>query len=149
MTKNKEFVLVISGSRDCKDYNIVEEAIDKGIEELKIKPTKIIHGDAPGVDKLAGTYAKKHGINVIAYPAKWNDIKGIDPKYIKENKFGKYNVRAGLQRNEMMADMADALIAITLGTPGTEHMIKTCKDAGLLIYVYEPKGSDEEFTYEF
>lgn len=143
MSKNN-FILVVAGSRDCKDYAIVKEAIDKGIEELGIKPTKIIHGDAVGVDKLAGKYAREKGINCEAHPADWNNVKGVDPKHIKENKWGKYNVRAGLQRNEMMADKADALIAITLGTSGTEHMIKTCKDKGILVYVYSPNDIEDD-----
>jgi hypothetical protein len=143
--------LIICGSRDCKDENLIEEAILKGIEELGIVPTTVIHGDAQGVDKIAGKICEKLGYNVVKYPAKWNDIKDKDPKFIKENKFGKYYVKAGLDRNQVMADKASpdgALIAITLGTSGTEDMISRAKQVGLKTYVYSP-GSEDGFSVNF
>lgn len=140
--------LIIAGSRECTDYAIVKEAVDKGIEELGITPTDILSGKAAGVDSLGEQYAKEHGINILGYPAKWKDIKGKDPKYIKSNAYGKYYSKAGLDRNELMAQNADALIAINLGTSGTEHMIEMARKYNLKVYVYEP-DSEEVFGCNF
>ena len=142
--------LCICGSRDIDDYDLVEEAIDLGIKELNIKPTIVIHGDAKGVDRLAGEICKSKGYNVVAMPANWNDIKGKDSKNIKTNNWGKkYNCLAGFERNKEMVDMADALIAITLGTNGTNDSIKRAKDRGIPVYVYAPGEDNHEEGYTF
>jgi hypothetical protein len=54
---------------------------------------------------------------------------------VKENKFGKYNAMAGFQRNEEMALYADALIAITNGSPGTANMIELARQYKLQIFI--------------
>ncbi len=52
----------------------------------------------------------------------------------------KYGKSAGPMRNRQMAEMADALIAIVPksgATRGTANMIKTAKELGLQIFLYE------------
>jgi hypothetical protein len=138
--------LIIAGSRSCTDYNIVKEAVELGIKELDIVPSIILSGDAAGVDKLGERYAKEHGINCVKYLPKWKDVAGKPDSEIKSNKFGKYWVKAGFERNQTMADNADALIAIDLGTNGTSDMIARAKKAGLKVYIYSP---DEEECFGF
>lgn len=140
--------LIVAGSRDCKDKQIIREAILKGLEELDIKPTIMIHGDAAGVDKISGEICKEMGFNIVKYPAKWKDIAGKDPKYIKINTYGKYYTKAGIERNELMAQNADALIAINLGTSGTENMIQLAYKYKLKVYVYEP-NTEEAYGINF
>jgi hypothetical protein len=36
-----------------------------------------------------------------------------------------------------MAEYAEALIAITIGSPGTKHMINISRNKGLLVFVLE------------
>ena len=146
-------IVIVAGSRECKDKKIIEEAIVKGIEALDIKPKTFIHGDAKGVDKIAGEICQKLGYNVEKYPAKWNDIEDKDPDLIvtKEGKWGKpysYYKLAGAERNSLMAEKADALIAITLGTSGTDDMIKKARSKGLKVYVYEP-GLEDASGFNF
>lgn len=142
-------ILVITGTKECKDFSFVELAIEAGLEKLGIKPTKIIHGDGVGVEKLVSQYAEKHGINCEKMLPKWKDIKGVDPSYIKENKYGKYNSRAAIIRNQKMLDKADALIAIEFHTNECRSIINEAKKRDLLIYVYEPEETDHDYGYQF
>lgn len=58
---------------------------------------------------------------------------------------------AGFRRNKQMAEYADALIAIDLGTNGTKDMIEQAKKHNLKIYIYEPSQLEEELEgkYQF
>ena len=141
-------VVIVAGSRECTDEALIEEAILAGLEQLQISPTKFIHGDATGVDKISGKICERLGYNVVKYPAKWKDTKGKDKKYIKTNKYGNYYTLAGFERNQKMADEADALIAINLGTNGTDDMVSRAKQKGLKVYEYRPNG-DEPFNVNF
>lgn len=152
--------LIIAGSRNCKDRDFVFETIDKGIVELEIKPTEIVSGNAAGVDKIGEEYGKERGINVITFPAKWEDISDCEPANIREryNKWNrrteKYNCMAGFERNEKMAKYASekngCLIAIDLGTNGTKDMIEKARQYGLKVYVYQPEPiQPHEFGYNF
>lgn len=140
--------VVISGSRNCTDEDLIEEAILLGIKELGITPTVFFHGDAAGVDKISGKICERLGYTVVKYPAKWKDIKGKPSSEIKSNNYGKYWVKAGFHRNQVMVDNADALIAISLGTGGTEDCINRAKKAGLKVYVYSPE-EEECFGFDF
>ena len=85
------------------------------------KITTLIHGDAPGADKLAGEWAKEIGIEVIAVPAEWN----------------KYGKSAGYKRNVKMADMKpDAIVAFP-GGKGTEMMKQIAREKGIKCVIVE------------
>lgn len=153
---SKGIKLIIAGSRDCKDYDVVEEAIRLGIEELKLgKISQVVSGHAQGVDSLGEEWAIKNGINIVTFPADWKNLtaKGavIKSRYNPwTKKEEKYNANAGFKRNEEMADYADALIAVNLGTNGTDNMVKIARQKDLLVYEYKPQPlQDDEFDYKF
>jgi len=136
--------IIVAGSRDCTDRNLIFDTITEGIKELG-KPSVIIAGGCRGVDKIAVEYAKEYGINYTEYPADWNDIK-CEGANIKERvnpwtkKKERYNSMAGFQRNKRMAIDGDALICINIGsTPGTKNMVQLAKDYNLKIYEYCPQ----------
>jgi hypothetical protein len=107
---------IIAGSRDCTDYNILLSAISN----ISWKPSTIISGTARGVDRLGKRWAIENNIPLIRMPAQWD----------------KYGKRAGYLRNESMAKISEALIAIWDGiSPGTKHMIDVAKNFKLLIYI--------------
>lgn len=115
---------IIAGSRDILDYKIVLRAIRKSIEISGIRPTVIISGGAKGVDRLGEKFAKEFEFPLELYNAEWD----------------KYGNRAGFVRNEQMALVADALIAIWDGeSKGTMHMINLAKKYGVKTYVYNIK----------
>lgn len=140
---------IIAGSREFTDYEVVKKAIEEGQKKLG-KITKILHGDARGVDKLGEQWAIENKIPFKKFPADWKNIKRQGAK-VKERKnpwtgkMEKYDYMAGVFRNELMAAEADALIAIDLNTPGTNSMIELAEKYGLKIYIYEPKKEKIKF----
>lgn len=105
--KPEHFRVIIAGSRTFNNYDLLEKKCD--ILFSNKKPTSIICGEAAGADTLGKLYAENHGIPVESFPADWG-----------------HNGRgAGLMRNVMMADHADALVAFWDGkSRGTRHMIE-------------------------
>ena len=109
--------VIIAGSRDVSDIRLVEEAIVSS----GIFPTIVLCGTARGVDLLGKIWAAHAGIPVKDYPANW-DAHGKS---------------AGYKRNTLMAENADALIAVWDGkSKGTKHMIDIANKRGLKVYVH-------------
>src|SRR6476661_7700023 len=97
--------VLITGSRDWDDLDIVKEELDK------LAPSSIlVHGGARGADKMAGSYWKDNGGVVIDCIPDWS----------------KYGKSAGLQRNAAMLEdhPITSAIAFRKGfTRGTAHMV--------------------------
>lgn len=128
--------VIIAGSREIKDENKIRKCILEGIKECG-EPTEILHGNAPGVDQIAAKICEDLGYKVTPYPANWKNIKGKPPEEVKENKFGKYWVKAGYERNEQMAKDGDVLIAIHNQTGGTADMINRAKSNGVKVFEFD------------
>lgn len=113
--------VIIAGGRDVRGAianNLVETAISACGWENEI--TEVIHGNAAGIDTAADHVCSEKW-PVIPVPAEWD----------------KYGPPAGPIRNEKMASMADALIAVWNGNSrGTRNMIETAKQKGLKVFVY-------------
>lgn len=117
--------VIVAGSRDITDYDIVRKALDEA-RENGMEVTTIIEGGARGVDSMAARYAIEHGIEHIRVPADWKH----------------YGRGAGRKRNEQMAAMGDALIAIWDGkSRGTRHMIDCARQRSLLMKVISVNNS--------
>jgi len=118
---------IIAGSRNVTCYQTVLKAIRKAVEFSQIRPTCIISGGANGVDKLGEKFSKEFGFPLEIHKAEWD----------------KYGKRAGYIRNEEMAKVSDALIAIWDGkSSGTQHMINLAKKYGVKTYVYNIKEKE-------
>ena len=122
--------VIIAGSRTITDLSLVYKTIEDSGFEIDI----VVSGCAKGIDSLGELWAEENGIVVKKFPADWKDLI-TPPVKIKTNGYGQYNALAGFARNQKMADYADALIAITTGSPGTRDMIERANKAGL--YVFE------------
>lgn len=99
--------LLIAGSRSL-DFPVVviTHLVDCYFPDQNIEC--IITGGARGIDTNAAEYAHKHNIPLLEYYPDWD----------------KHGKRAGILRNEVMGNEADALLAIWDGkSKGTEHMI--------------------------
>lgn len=108
--------VIIAGSRTIFNYDLVKEAIKESGFKIKV----ILCGCANGVDKLGEQYATDHGIMIEYYEADWK----------------KYGKLAGFVRNDIMADNADALIAIWDNkSRGTMHMIQSARINNLKVYI--------------
>lgn len=116
--------VIIAGSRNVTSYETVRQAI----EQSGFHVTRVISGAARGVDQLGERWAKEHALPLLRMPAEWNT----------------YGRSAGYRRNQEMAGVADALIAIWDGqSPGTRHMIDTARRRGLRVFVFVPHADTE------
>jgi hypothetical protein len=114
--------LIVAGSRDVEDYELVSNTIHSFLakENNGSLPDVVLSGTARGADRLGERWANDNGVSVKFYPADW----------------GKYAKRAGYLRNQQMAENADALVAIWDGqSRGTMHMIHIAEKMGLKVYV--------------
>ena len=129
--------VIVAGSRHITDYQLVSQVITNTINKYDIKVTEIVSGCALGIDSLGEQWALENGIPVDPCPAEWDDLT-VPNALIKTNKWGKeYNARAGYQRNELMAERGDVLIAIWDGkSRGTKDMISCATKHGLLVLIY-------------
>lgn len=103
--------VIIAGSRDIVDYDLVCRVIAESGFEI----TEVVCGMARGVDTLGKKWADDNGVPVKPFKPDWT----------------RYGKGAGMERNTDMAKYADALIAVTHGTRGTEDMIKKARMHGL------------------
>lgn len=107
-------VVVIAGSRTLTDPELVERAVKESGFEI----TKVLCGDARGIDTLGAQWAEKNGIPVGHYPAPWDT----------------YGKQAGMMRNRWMAEDCDAVIVIHNGSAGSLGMIQEARRKKRLIY---------------
>ena len=111
---------IIAGSREGVLYSDVKEAVAACGWDI----TEVIEGGARGADAYGKIWAKNNKVPCTSMPADWD----------------KYGKSAGYRRNQDMADVAEALIAIRVGgeaSRGTTHMINIAKTKNLRIYVLE------------
>lgn len=119
-------IVVVCGSRDWTD----REAIASRLLDLKIeagrsgdngRPT-LIHGDALGVDRMAGNIGWGLAFDVEAYPADWR----------------KHGKAAGPIRNREMLDRCpDLVIAFQRnGSRGTADTIDEARRRGIEVEVH-------------
>jgi predicted Rossmann fold nucleotide-binding protein DprA/Smf involved in DNA uptake len=104
------FKVIIAGSRSFNDYEKLKDFCDKVL--INQTEIEVVSGNAAGADRLGERYAKEKGHSLKIFKADWD----------------KYNKKAGVLRNQEMANYADALIAFWDGkSKGTEDMIKKAK----------------------
>lgn len=114
--------LIIAGSRGVvMAYKYIVESLEENnIDRNEIEC--IISGTARGVDKVGEDFAADNMIYCERYPADWD----------------KHGKAAGYIRNTVMAENADALLAIWDGeSRGTKHMIDIATKKGLTVYIKE------------
>ena len=110
--------VVIAGSRDITDYNILLKAI----KECPFQITEVISGRARGVDTLGEQFAEDYGLKLHPFPADWKRLGNA----------------AGPIRNAQMADFADAVLCVWDGvSSGTKDMMNQTKKRGLPLYVFK------------
>lgn len=85
--------------------------MDKLLQNVT-EPITIIHGNAPGADKIGENYAKQKGYSIKVFEANWKEL-------------GK---KAGYVRNEAMAKIATHCVVFWDGkSKGSQHMIDLAK----------------------
>jgi hypothetical protein len=123
--------VIIAGSRDVNDYKLVELAIKRS----GFKITEVVSGMADGVDKIGIEWAKNNNVKWKEFPADWKNLDAPGA-IIRENSYGKYNVKAGFDRNEEMGAYAErAIIIIKDESKGSTHMKETMDMLGKKVHV--------------
>ena len=122
--------VAIVGGRDFTDKNLMRIELNKTLRELRhfdidLKDVEFISGGAPGTDTLAEEVAEEFDIPFKEYRSDWSNLEA-KPCVIKTNLFGKkYNALAGHNRNQLMAEDADFVVAFWDGvSTGTQDMIQ-------------------------
>lgn len=145
--------VIIAGDRNIDENDLY--LIEKAVEESGFKITQVFSGKAKGGDKLGEAWAKRNKVKIREFPADWKDITAPGA-VIKEGQYGPYNAKAGFDRNQEMADYAEALIALQPNgdSSGTQDMIDRAKKKGIPIFVYPPNLHTDtkatgEYVYEF
>lgn len=113
---------IIAGSRNVPNVYYIAHAIELCRWEREI--TTVVSGAARGADKFGEQWAKERNIPIDPYPVTSSDWERLGKS-------------AGYKRNEVMADNADALIAVWDGkSKGTKNMIDIAERKGLAVFVY-------------
>ena len=112
--------VIVCGSRNWGEYPNQREQIYAALDGIHaVTPiTFLWHGNARGVDTVAGTWAKlKKTIRVFPTPAEWS----------------RYGDRAGPIRNKSMLGNGIDLVIAFPGGKGTTNMIAQAMRAGVKI----------------
>lgn len=106
--------VLVFGGRDYTDVSNIEYILDSYNRIFTIDV--IIEGNAPGVDRIAGYWARKNKIDNVKFPAKWDE----------------YGKAAGPIRNQQMIDEGNIDFAIAFpGGKGTADMLNRIKKANI------------------
>lgn len=122
-------VVVVTGSREWKDEETVRASLRRLLNKPGLQETYpphrllIIHGDARGLDRLAGQRAEALGMNVLSLPAPW----------------GQWGKAAGVLRNQAMIDLKpDLVLGFPIGkSTGTRDCLRRAQQANIPTIVVE------------
>lgn len=98
--------------------------VENAIESCKLSPEHhvIVSGGARGADAHAKEYALRYGFHYVEVPAHWD---------------GPLKKQAGMARNTILVDIADAVIAVWDGaSKGTKDTIDKAKADGTKLEVF-------------
>jgi hypothetical protein len=138
MKTNKLISVIVAGSRDFNDYQLLKNVLDHYLSNYDRSNVTIISGTARGADRLGEQYARQRGMELSRFPANWK----------------KYGKSAGFERNMRMSMFADVLVAFWDGqSRGTKHMIDTMQKAGkqakVIHFCSQPVQSSEQLALGF
>ena len=106
--------MIVAGSRDFNDYNLLSSELDKFLTGKK--NVTIVSGTARGADRMGEQYAAEHGYKIDQFPAEWS----------------KYHQGAGPIRNLEMVKTADAVVAFWDNqSTGTKNIIDCAKQENI------------------
>lgn len=124
--------VVVSGGRKFRNKTFIRKSLLMIHQEVNF--SELIHGDAYGVDKICGAWAKDNNITVRPCPADWDDVdsEGAVVRYRRDGT--PYNLLAGPIRNEsMIIEYMPDLAIIFPGGTGTQDMRERCMEASIEI----------------
>lgn len=140
---------IIAGSRKGVSFDDVERAV----ESCPWKITEVVSGNCRGVDRFGETMALRKHWPIKKFIADWDNIDAPGAKIktrwnYKTQQTESYNVIAGFQRNEEMANYVapdgGLILLVYNNSPGSLHMLNMATKAGIKIYArfYESVGKE-------
>lgn len=121
--------VLVYGGRAYRNRKRLFDELDKLHADEPIEC--VIHGDANGADRLGKAWAKWSRILDIRFPARWEDV-GVPGAVVRYRSDGTaYNVIAGFQRNQQMADQLPDVAIECPGGSGTADMRKRLIKVGI------------------
>jgi hypothetical protein len=132
--------IAVVGSRTFKDDAYAYDVLDKYMN--LIGPFIVVTGGAEGADLIGAKWANERKLPVpVVHPAYWDDLSRPDA-VIKTRKNGrKYDALAGMRRNTLVVNDADAVIAfmdVDNPTNGTHDTIMKAVEKGIPVHIYWP-----------
>ena len=128
----KELRVIIAGSRDFNDYELLKKSAIEIITKKTMLPdlTRIISGGARGADTLGERFANEMGLEISRFIPDWDDL-GKRAGYVRNAEMAKFSVEDGNY---------GVLIAFWDGkSRGTKHMIDLANKYGLEVHVVNYK----------
>jgi hypothetical protein len=123
-------VMLAFGGRKYRNKARLFLVLDEEHEREPI--TLLIEGEAPGADKLSRKWAEARGVEVLPFPADWDDIDRPGA-VVRKSRSGKlYDAAAGPFRNMKMLreGRPDRAVGFAGGS-GTRDMRVQCLEYGL------------------
>ena len=128
----KELRIIIAGSRDFNDYELLKKSAIEIITKKTMLPdlTRIVSGGARGADTLGERFANEMGLEITRFIPDWDGL-GKRAGYVRNVEMAKFAVE---DNNDGM------LIAFWDGQSiGTKHMIDLANKYGLEVHVVNYK----------
>lgn len=114
--------VLVCGGRDGLDPVYIEKTLDR-LLAARGPFERLIHGDARGVDRTAGKWARDNGILEWEFLPEWHRVEASD----------------GVGRNQwMISNGAPDLVVAFPGGVGTANMIETAKAARIEVLEIAP-----------
>jgi len=117
--------VLVTGSRNWTDREIVHTALDKILED---GPVVLVQGDCDtGADFFARSWARNNNVEIEHHPAAWKS----------------QGRSAGPRRNKQMVDKgADICLAFQIGnSKGTQNCIDLCRKFGIPVVLFRPRSA--------
>jgi hypothetical protein len=108
--------VLVCGGREYADDDILCDYLNHRLADWDFK--LLIHGDAPGADRMADAWAMAHGVQPAACRANWR----------------RWPRCAGPIRNNRMLILQPQMCIAFPGNRGTADMIRQCKTAGIEVW---------------
>ncbi|MDA8183865.1 MAG: SLOG family protein [Actinomycetota bacterium] len=132
--------ILVTGGRDYTDADRVEAELKSAVAArlgAGVDPSQVVlvHGDAPGLDRLAAAAAKRLGFQVEAHPADWTGpCRPTCPSHRRRRRDGTdYCPAAGVYRNAEMVELGADLAIVFPGGKGTADCARRIRAAGIAV----------------
>lgn len=122
--------LIIAGGRN----NIIKPCGFRELDRIhkQYRISEVVSGTAKGIDLCGEDWARENNIAVKRFKPDWSKLDSPGA-VVKQGQYGLYNSKAGIDRNRLMAEYADAL-AIFKGGDGSANMLETAIELNLRIF---------------